>query len=229
MAAGGFGIQAGVAIRLQVVQYPVARSAVSTLISPVPPELRGIRRRGRLRPSRSRGCRPDPCAPSQPRSSSVPKVPSSCQAPAGHVQATVAVARDVQEAHRRRFGSSLRTVSELPPQSLDESAATLGLDRPAELLVDRANLRRAGGRVVADGGQLEQVARQLRAVRVEDERAPHAERAAEQPGLEHHAVARRRSADWDASALVQVVLANTNAAKSTSWESSTYRGWSAPG
>src|SRR5207247_123422 len=61
-------------------------------------------------------------------------------------------------------------------------------------LVDRANLRWAGGRVVADGGQPEQVARQLRTVRVEDERAPDAERAAEQPGLEHHVVARRRLA-----------------------------------
>ena len=52
----------------------------------------------------------------------------------------------------------------------------------------------AGGRVVAHGGQPEQVARQLRTVRVEDEGAPHAERAAEQPGLEHHVVTRRRLA-----------------------------------
>ena len=34
--------------------------------------------------------------------------------------------------------------------TLDRSAASLGLDRLAELLVDRANLRRAGGWVVAD-------------------------------------------------------------------------------
>ena len=74
--------------------------------------------------------------------------------------------------------------------TLDRSAATLALDRLAKLLVDRANLRRAGGRVVAHGGQPEQVARQLRTVRVEDERAPDAERAAEQSCLEHHVVAR---------------------------------------
>src|SRR5207249_10864855 len=97
-------------------------------------------------------------------------------------------------AHRRRLALAPHGKRELPPQPLDRAAATLGLDRLAELLVDRANLRRAGGRVVADGGQPEQVARQLRTVRVEDERAPDAECAAEQPGLEHHVVARGRLA-----------------------------------
>src|SRR5205823_13200793 len=112
--------------------------------------------------------------------------------PAGHVQATVAVPRDAQEAHRRRLALAPHGKRELPPQPLDRAAATLGLDRLPELLVDRAKLRRAGGRVVADGGQPEQVAWQLRTVRVEDERAPDAERAAEQPCLEHHVVARGR-------------------------------------
>src|SRR2546423_8592861 len=111
-----------------------------------------------------------------------------------HVQATVAIPRDAQEAHRRRFLLAPHGQRELPPQPLDRSAASLRLDRLAELLVDRANLRRAGGRVVADGGQPEQVARQLRTVRVEDERAAQAERAAEQPGLKHDVVARRRLA-----------------------------------
>src|SRR5205823_5088886 len=111
-----------------------------------------------------------------------------------HVQATVTVPRDAQEAHRRRFGLAPHGERELPPQPFDRTAATLGLDRLAELLVDRANLRRAARRVVADGGEPEQVARQLRTVRVEDERAPDAERTAEQPGLEHHVVARRRLA-----------------------------------
>src|SRR5215469_8475692 len=110
--------------------------------------------------------------------------------PAVHVQATVAVPRDAQEADRRRLVGAAHGERELPPQPLDRSPATLGLDRLAKLLVDRANLRRAGGRVVADGGQPEQVARQLRTLRVEDERAPDAERAAEQPCLEHHVVAR---------------------------------------
>ena len=114
--------------------------------------------------------------------------------PAVHVQATVAVSRDTQEAHGRRFVLAPHGERELPPQPLDRAPAALGLDRLAELLVDRANLRRSGGRVVADGGQPEQVAWQLRTVRVEDEGAPDAERAAEQSCLEHHVVARRRLA-----------------------------------
>src|SRR5439155_2403537 len=70
--------------------------------------------------------------------------------PAGHVQATVALPRDAQEAHRRRFVLAPHRKRELPPQALDQAPPSLGLDRLAELLVDRANLRRAGGRVVAD-------------------------------------------------------------------------------
>src|SRR5207302_7288856 len=49
--------------------------------------------------------------------------------PPGHVQATVAVPRDAQEAHRRRFRLAPRGEGELPPQPLDQAAATLGLDR----------------------------------------------------------------------------------------------------
>src|SRR5262245_50936167 len=115
-------------------------------------------------------------------------------AAAAHAQVTVAVPRDAQEAHGRRFLLGAHGQRELPPQPLDRTAATLGLDRLAELLVDRANLRRAGVRVVADGRQSEQVGRQLRTARVEDEGAPDAESAAEQPGLEHHVVAWRRLA-----------------------------------
>src|SRR4029077_7451479 len=81
--------------------------------------------------------------------------------PARHTQATVTVPRDAQEAHRRRLVFGAHRERELPPQPLDRSAATFGLDCLAELLVDRANLRRAGGRVVADGGQPKQVGRQL--------------------------------------------------------------------
>src|SRR5919201_5419295 len=56
--------------------------------------------------------------------------------PAGHVQATVAVPRDAQEAHRRRFALAPHGQRELPPKPLDWAAATLGLNRLAELLVD---------------------------------------------------------------------------------------------
>src|SRR4029079_5343139 len=81
--------------------------------------------------------------------------------PAVHRQATVAVARDAQETHGRGLALAPRGQRELPPQALDRSATTLGLDGLAKLLVDRADLRRTGGGLVADGGQSEQVGRQL--------------------------------------------------------------------
>src|SRR5213079_372320 len=99
-----------------------------------------------------------------------------------HAQATVAVPRDAQEAHGRRFFLASHGERELPPEPLDRATATLGLDRLAELLVDCAHLRRPGGRIVANGRQSKQVARQLRTGCVDDERAPDAERATEQPG-----------------------------------------------
>ena len=85
-----------------------------------------------------------------------------------------------------------------PRSAVSESCHHNALDRgrgdprsrsPCAALVDATDHRRGGGRVVADGGQAEQVGRQLRPVGVDDERAPDAERAAEQPGLEHHVVA----------------------------------------
>src|SRR5262245_19240400 len=76
-------------------------------------------------------------------------------APAAYVQSAIAVPRDAEEAHRRRFELAERRQRELPPQPLDRPAPPLGLNRLAELLVDRTNLGRAGGRVVADGSQPE--------------------------------------------------------------------------
>ena len=100
----------------------------------------------------------------------------------------------------------------------------LGLDRGAQLLVDLLDLRR--GRLgVPHAGQAQQVGRQLRAVGVQDERAPHAEHAAEQTGLEHHVVARRRLAGCLAVRRSSRPAAKMNAAKSTSWVRSTSR-WS---
>src|SRR4029079_15059911 len=112
--------------------------------------------------------------------------------PAVHAQAAVALPRDSQQAHRRGFLLASLGERELPPQPLDLAASALALDRLAELPVDRANLTRSAGGVIADRSKPEQVARQLRAVRVEDERPPDAERAAEQPRLEHHVAARGR-------------------------------------
>src|SRR5204863_8656314 len=59
--------------------------------------------------------------------------------PPVHIQATIAVPRDAQEAHCRRFVLAPRGESELPPQPFDRCAATLGLDRLAEYLVHRGN------------------------------------------------------------------------------------------
>src|SRR5262249_39405209 len=73
--------------------------------------------------------------------------------PARHAQAAVTVARDTQEAHGRRLDLCSHRERELPPQPLDEAAASLRLDRLAQLLGDRADLFRARGRVVPDGGQ----------------------------------------------------------------------------
>src|SRR5947208_10449719 len=186
--AGGSGIEPGVAIRPC---RPVPGGAIGGLHCDLAGalELRGIRVPGALAPPEVEDAGRISAllrslAPVAGREGAI-----LLPGPTGHVQATVAVPRDAEEAHRRRFVLAPHGERELPPQSLDRAAATLGLDRLAELLVDRANLRRAGGRVVADGGQPEQVARQLRTVRVEDEGAPDAERAAEQPGLEDHVVA----------------------------------------
>src|SRR3954453_7611064 len=49
--------------------------------------------------------------------------------PSRHVQATLAAPRDAQEAHRRRLALAPHGQRELPPQPLDQAAATLGLDR----------------------------------------------------------------------------------------------------
>src|SRR5215207_4735105 len=158
--AGGSEIQLGVAIRPC---YPVPGGAVGGLHPDLAGalELRGIR---------------VPRALALPEVEDAGRIPALLRslapvagreravllpAPAGHGQATVAVPRDAQEAHRRRLVLGPHGQRELPPQPDDRSAATLGLDRLAELLVDRANLRRAGCRVIADGGQPEQVARQL--------------------------------------------------------------------
>src|SRR5439155_18987660 len=141
---GGSGIQPRVAIRPC---RPVPGGAVSGLH----PDLTGAFELGGIRVPRSLAL------PEVEDAGRIPALlrslapvagrqgPVLLPGPAVHVQATVAVPRDAQEAHRRRFFVAPHRERELPPQPLDRSAATLGLDRLAELLVDRANLRRAGG------------------------------------------------------------------------------------
>ena len=110
--------------------------------------------------------------------------------PAVHVQVTVAVPRDAQEAHRRRFVVAAHGERELPPQPLHLSATTLGLDRLAKLLVDLAHDGRCGVGVVPDRGQTEQVGGELGTVRVEDEGPADAERTPDQTRFENDVVAR---------------------------------------
>src|SRR5581483_1588748 len=55
--------------------------------------------------------------------------------PAVHGQSTVVVARDAEQAHRRRLVRAPRRQRELPPQPFDQASSSLGLDRLAELLV----------------------------------------------------------------------------------------------
>jgi hypothetical protein len=116
--AGGSGIQRG-SRSDRVVQYPVARSAVSTVISPVP-ELRGIRvPRALALPEVEDAGRS--CAPSRPRSSSGTK---GCRPPATPGR--------TRSGHRR---GPERCAAGSPPTVLPRSAwsaraATTALDWP---------------------------------------------------------------------------------------------------
>ena len=146
----------------------------------------------------------------------LPRLPATLRSP-------VSIPRYAQEAHRRRFLLGPNGERELPPQSFDRTTSTLGLDCLAEFLIYRPYLRRVGGRVVADRGQPEQVARKLRTVGVQDERAPDPECAAESPASKTTLSRGDASPVWEASVVVQSSWAKTNAAKSTCWVSSTSR------
>src|SRR5206468_3832530 len=79
-------------------------------------ELRGIRVPGALAPPEVEDAGRNPAllrslAPVAGRQGAV-----LLPGPAGHVQATVAVPRDAQEAHRRRLGFATHSERELPPQ-----------------------------------------------------------------------------------------------------------------
>src|SRR5918997_2194564 len=121
--AGGPGIQAGVAIRPC---RPVPGGAVGGLHPDLAGalELRGIRvpRALALPEVQDAGRIPAllrSLAPVAGRQGAV-----LLPAPAVHGQATIAVPRNAQEAHRRRFFLAPHGKRELPPQPLDRAAAT---------------------------------------------------------------------------------------------------------
>src|SRR2546423_2856588 len=133
--AGGSGIEPGVAIRPC---RPVPGGAVGGLHLDLAGalELRGIRvpRALALPEVEDAGRIPAPLrslAPVAARQAAV--LPPG---PAVDVQATVAVPGDAQETHRRRLFLAPHGERELPPQPFDRAAATLGLDRLPEFLVD---------------------------------------------------------------------------------------------
>jgi len=79
----------------------------------------------------------------------------------------------------------------LPPVAFDARDAALVFDRLSQLLVDDLDLERGHRFVVPDGGEAEEIGRELRAVRMNDEGSMHSERSTEQPGLEDDVVSRR--------------------------------------
>ena len=93
-----------------------------------------------------------------------------------------------QEADRRRLALRAQRDGVLPPVALEPGQLALFLDRLAELLVDLPHVRRGEGIGVAHRGHAEQIGGQLGALCMEDERAAHAQRAAEQAGLEDDVV-----------------------------------------
>src|SRR3954470_23756967 len=100
------------------------------------------------------------------------------------------IAADSQERYRGRLELRSGGEGQLPPVTLQAADPAFRVDRLPQLLVDLAHDCRRGVGVVPNRGQTEQVGGELGAVRVEDERAAHAERAPEQARLENDVVAR---------------------------------------
>src|SRR5262245_13923057 len=101
------------------------------------------------------------------------------------------ISRDPQEAD----GGGLPLVAfrqgELPPQAFDANDLALVLDRLPKLLVDDFHLGRGGRSAVPYAGQAEEIARKLRAIRMDDEGSAHSEDSTEKAGLEDDIVSRR--------------------------------------
>src|ERR1051326_1284583 len=106
---------------------------------------------------------------------------------AAELQRAVAIPRDAQETHRRRLLGAALGQRKLPPQTLDASDPSLALDRLPKLLIHQPHLRR-GDVPVTHGRETEEIRRQLRAIRMKDERAVHPQHTAEQTGFENDIV-----------------------------------------
>jgi hypothetical protein len=108
-----------------------------------------------------------------------------------HLQRTVAVPRDPQETHGGRLPQAALRQGVLPPQIVDAGDAALVLDRLPKLLVDDSHL--GGGRQLAVpyAREAEEIARKLRAARMEDEGSAHSESCTKKAGFENDIVSRR--------------------------------------
>src|SRR3990172_6143629 len=84
-----------------------------------------------------------------------------------------------------------RRQGELPPQALYACDAALALDRLPKLLVDDFYLGRGRSFAVAYAGKPEEIARKLRAARMEDEGSVHSEGSTEKASFEDDIVSRR--------------------------------------
>src|SRR4029079_18617803 len=113
---------------------------------------------------------------------------------AGDLEAALPIARDPEEADGRWLALAAERERVLPPVALEPGQTAFLLDRLPELLVDGPHVGRREGLRVPHGRHAEQIGGQLGALRVQDERAAHAQRAAEQASFEHHVVARGRLA-----------------------------------
>jgi hypothetical protein len=103
----------------------------------------------------------------------------------------VAVSRDPQEAHGGGLPQAALRQEKLPPQALDASDSALVLDRLPKLLVDYSYLGRGRRFAVPYAREAEEIARKLRAARMEDEGSAHSEGSTEKAGFEDDIVSRR--------------------------------------
>jgi hypothetical protein len=106
----------------------------------------------------------------------------------GDLEAALPIARDPQEADRRRLALGPERERVLPPVALEPGQSTLVHDRLPELPVDLPHVRSGEGVGVAHRGHAQQIGGQLGALGMEDERAAHAQCPAEQAGLEDNVV-----------------------------------------